>query len=554
MKRDLNNLHSTAHDVLIVGGGIYGAALAREAATRGLKTALIEQADFCSGSSANSLKIIHGGLRYLQQADLPRVLESIRERSILLRTAPHLVSPVPCLMPTRGLGLKSRPVMAFGMLANDILSCNRNRQLDPLRKIPNGATISRRECLAILPTLENTPATGAARWHDGLAYDTERLVVGMVKAAAQAGAAAANYVKAESLILEGRRVAGVHAKDARGGGTFDIQAKVVIDAAGPWSAELLAGLGRPPAPPAHWALSMNLIVKNGPFASHAAGLQSPQNGRLYFFMPWRGVTMAGTYYRGYSGSPDDLRVTDEDLASYLAALNSCLPGLALTQDDILAVHAGILPCRRPARPDREPDLLRHFRYADHAKRDGIEGLVSVCGIKYTTARGAAETVVAAVARKLNKPIAPSSTRSAPLPGGDIPDLAVFHRDLAAAHPEVPAKDLERLLALYGTEAKDLFALAGAQPGADALLRAELRFCIRDEMPQTLGDLLFRRTGIASAGLPEPAILRTCAETMGRESGWSAARIQDEIAAVERAPHLWQAGCFPAGRGAPASTP
>lgn len=552
MKRDLNNLQSATYDVLIVGGGVYGAALARESATRGLKTALIEQADFCSGSSANSLKIIHGGLRYLQQADLPRVLESIRERSILLRTAPHLVSPMPCWMPTRGLGMKSRPVMAFGMLANDILSGHRNRHLDPLRRIPNGSTISRRECLGILPMLEKTGTTGAARWYDGLAYDTERLVVGMVKAAVRAGAAAANYVKADSLIREGNRVGGVRASDALTGESFDIRARLVIDAAGPWSAKWLAGLGRPSATPTHWALAVNLLVKNWPVPGHAVGLQSSGNRRLYFFTPWRGVTMAGTYYREHAGSPDGLQVTDPDIASYLKALNDCLPGAAISRDDILAVHAGILPCRRPAQPDREPDLLRHFRYVDHAKRDGIEGLVSVCGIKYTTARGAAETVVAAAARKLNQPIAPSSTRSAPLPGGDIPDLAAFRRDMAAAHPEVPAEALARLLALYGTEAKDIFALAGTFAGDNVFLRAELRFCIRDEMPQTLGDLVFRRAGIASAGLPDAAVLRACAETMGQELGWSADRIQNEIAAVERAPHLWQAGCFPAGRSAPAS--
>lgn len=545
MKREPGNLQAGVHDVLIVGGGIYGAALAREAATRGLKTALIEQADFCSGSSANSLKIIHGGLRYLQQADLPRVLESIRERSILLRTAPHLVEPVPCLMPTRGLGMKSRTVMMFGMLANDILGFNRNRHLDPLRRIPNGTTLSRKECLEILPMLADTPATGAARWHDGLAQDTERLALGMVRAAADAGAAVANYVKAEAPILEGRRVTGVRAVDRLDGTAFDIRAGVVIDATGPWSAQWLAGLGHRSAVPAHWALSMNLIVKSGPSATHAAGLQSRSNGRLYFFMPWRGVTMAGTYYREYTGSPDGLQVTDADIDSYLAELNSCLPDGKLARGDILAVHAGILPCRRQARPGREPDLLRHFRYTDHAQHDGIEGLVSVCGIKYTTARGAAETVVVQVARKLRKTIAPSSTRRAHLPGGDIPDWADFRRGMGAAHPEVPEAALDRLLSLYGTEAKALFALAGPQPGADALLRAEARFCLRNEMPQTLGDLVFRRTGIASAGLPPAEALRAWADAMGAELNWSADRIQAEIRAVERAPHLWQAGCFPA---------
>jgi glycerol-3-phosphate dehydrogenase len=545
MKRELNELQKGTHDVLIVGGGFYGAALAREAATRGLKTALVEQSDFCSGSSANSLKIVHGGLRYLQQASLPRVLESIRERSILLRTAPHLAAPAPCLMPTRGIGMKSRPLMACGMWANEILSCRRNRHLDPLRQIAAGKTLSRSETLEILPMLRGSGITGAAEWHDGLAYDTERLVIGMVKAAARAGASVANHVQVRSLIVENNRVVGASVADRIGGTVFEVRAGLVINAAGPWIAQLLATLGKPLAQTApHLALGMNLVIRNWPVATHALGLQSSTKPRLYFFMPWRGATMAGTYYREYKGSPDPLRATDEDIDSHLAAINTCLPGTSIGREDILAVQLGIVPSARPAHPDREPDLLRHPLLVDHAKRDGLEGLYSVCGVKFTTARGVAEKVIDAVAAKTGKPVAPSTTHRDPLPGGDIPDLATFQRHMAAAHPAVPAPHLERLLTLYGTEAKDIFEIAAQETGAQALLRAECLFALRDEMPQTLGDLVFRRTGIASAGRPEPAILQVCAETMGAERGWNTARIQSEIAAVEKAPSLWQAGDTP----------
>ncbi|HQN80621.1 MAG TPA: FAD-dependent oxidoreductase, partial [Kiritimatiellia bacterium] len=269
MKRNLDELQAGPHDLLIVGGGIYGAALAREAASRGLKTALVEQADFCSGSSANSLKIIHGGLRYLQQADLPRVFESIGERSTVLRTAPHLVAPAPCLMPTRGILMKSRWVMACGLGVNDILSCRRNRHLDPTRRIPNGRTLSRRDCLEILPMLRTTGTTGAAQWYDGLAHDTERLAIGMLKAATRAGATAANYVKVRRLLLEGDRVTGAAVEDRLGGGTFDIRAGLVINAAGPWIEQVLAGIGRPVANTApHLALGMNLVIQNWPVTTH----------------------------------------------------------------------------------------------------------------------------------------------------------------------------------------------------------------------------------------------------------------------------------------------
>jgi len=538
MKRDIEALKNRHVDVLIIGGGIYGAALAREAAGRGLSTALVEQADFCSGTSANSLKIIHGGLRYLQQADLPRVLESIRERHHLLKTAPHLVSPMHCMMPTRGLTMKSRPVMAVGMLANDIISVNRNRGLDPLRRIPMGTTLSRERCLELLPSMREEPVTGAAIWHDALALDTERLVIGMIKAAAGAGAVTANYVKARQFIMEGNRVTGIAAQDVADPGSdrFTIRAGMVINAAGPWEPELLASLGRPiDFDTRHLALAVNIIIRNWPVTTHAVGLQARENRRLYFFVPWRGVTMAGTYYRSHTGSPDGMNVTDDDITAYLDALNTCLPDVRITRADILAVHAGILPCRQPPLPDQEPMLLRHYQFVDHARTDGIEGLASVLGIKYTTARGVAETVIGKLAPRFGKPLRPSRTAHTALPGGDIADLAEFRRAAAAARPEVPSGVRERLLALYGTEAEAIFKLAEAEQlpldDHDTLLRAELLFVIRNEMPLTLGDLLYRRTGMATAGAPDGAQVQIAAEAMAAEHHWTAARRDAEIQAA-----------------------
>lgn len=550
MKRNINALENSQFDLLIIGGGIYGAALAREASSRGLTTALVEQADFCSGTSANSLKIIHGGLRYLQQADIPRVLESIRERHHLLKTAPHLVAPMPCIMPTRGLTMKSRPVMTLGMLANDIISFNRNTGLDPQRRIPMGKTISRERCLQVLPSMHDEPVTGAAIWHDALALDTERLVVGMIKAAFDAGAVVANYVQARSFIMEGNRVTGITAQDIADSGSkpFPIRAGMVINAAGPWEPELLASLGRPvECKTTHMALAMNIIIRNWPVTTHAAGLQAKGNGRLYFFVPWRGVTMAGTYYRAHQGTADKLHMTDDDISAYLDALNTCLPDVRITRDDILAVHAGILPCRQPPLPDQEPKLLRHYRFIDHARADGIEGLASVLGIKYTTARGVAETVISKLAPRFAKLLSPSRTAKTPLPGGDIADLETFKQAAANAHPGLPAATRERLLAFYGTEAEAIFKLAqaGQRPmnDRDTLLRAELLFVIRSEMPLTLGDLLYRRTGLATAGPADIRQVKLAADVMAAEHHWTPARTEKEIQSALSPATLWQAGCL-----------
>lgn len=551
MKRDVSALQSKTFDVLVVGGGVYGAALVREAAVRGLSAALVEQADFGAGTSSSSLKIIHGGIRYLQQADVLRTLISIRERSVLLKTAPHLVTPMPCLMPTRGWLMKGRPVMIAGLLANDILSFNRNIGLAPSRRIPMGTTLSRKEILSILPALESTAVTGAAKWYDAFVYDSERLPLGMIKAAAQNGAAVANYVRAESFLLDGNRVQGVRATDRLTGESFDIRTSLVINAASAWCGQLQNKLNRPlKTKPLYWALAVNLLVKNWTGGSYPLGLQATDNNRLYFFAPWRDVTIAGTLYRAYTGSPDELKVTDEDIDSLLKSLNSCLPGSALSRDDVVGIHAGLVPCRRQADPTKEPALLRHSRVTDHAKTDGIEGLLSVATIKYTTARGIAEGMMKTVAKKLNKPLNKRSTRNERLPGGDMNDPAGYLRDMARSRPEIPRDTLERMTSLYGTELNDILMTAATlKPDAaeeDNLLRAELLTAIRDEMPHTLGDLLYRRTGLASTGTLSEAMVRRCAAIMAAECGWDAARTGKEIDAVLHAPLIWQAACAEGG--------
>ena len=217
MKRDLDRLGREDFDVLVIGGGIHGAAAARAAAARGLRTALVEKDDFGEATSANSLKIVHGGLRYLQRADLAKVRDSVRARREIFRRFPHLVAPLPCVLPTRGLGLRSRPAMAAALLLNDLLSADRNLGVAPACRLPRGRTISRAELQRRAPRLADERASGGALWHDGIALDTERLVLELVLDAAAAGAAVANRVRAVSFLRRGDRVEGVLARDELGG-------------------------------------------------------------------------------------------------------------------------------------------------------------------------------------------------------------------------------------------------------------------------------------------------------------------------------------------------
>jgi len=245
MKRDLQAMGGKTYDVLVVGCGIYGAFTAREAALRGLSVAVIDRKDFCGATSANSLKIIHGGLRYLQQLDVARVLESAKERYNLMRIAPHLVHPLPCAMPTRGFFMRSKPVMFAGMILNDIITCDRNQDIDPEKTIPRGRVISRDEFTQIVPGIDDRRFNGAAVWHDALCYNTERLAVIAVKAAVQGGADAANYTEMVKFARDGRRVSGAVVRDAFTGEEVTIKARLVINNTGPWTNETLGLLGEP---------------------------------------------------------------------------------------------------------------------------------------------------------------------------------------------------------------------------------------------------------------------------------------------------------------------
>ena len=314
MKRDLARLGREEFDVLVVGGGIHGAAAARAAAARGLLTALVEKDDFGEATSANSLKIIHGGLRYLQRADIAKVRDSVRARREMFRRFPHLVAPLPCVLPTRGVGLRSRPAMAAALLLNDALSFDRNLGVAPASRLPRGRTISLAELGRRAPGLADERASGGALWHDGIALDTERIVLELVFDAADAGAAVANRVRVERFLRRGDRVEGVLARDELGGAALEIRARVTINAAGPWRGELERALTAGGEQPG-LTKAINIVVGRPIFGDTAVGVEARLGGRLFFFVPWRGGTMIGTLYLPHDGPAGACAVTARDLAS-----------------------------------------------------------------------------------------------------------------------------------------------------------------------------------------------------------------------------------------------
>jgi len=542
VKRDLKKLAGKKYDVLVVGCGVYGAFAAREAALRGLSVAVIDRNDFCGATSANSLKIIHGGLRYLQQFDVVRLLESAQERRNLMRIAPHLVHPLPSAMPTRGLMMRSKPVMFLGMLLNDFLTGDRNQYADPEKIIPAGRIVSRDEFRRIVPGLEDERFNGAAVWHDACAYNTERLVVIAVKDAVKSGAVAANYAEAVRFARDGRKVTGVVVKDGFTGEEVTISAELVINNTGPWTNEVLSLLEEDVTMPVPGlALELNFVLKRSLLGRHAVGLsgyrQNDAKERLLFFVPWHGVTMAGTYCRLHAGRMDRVQVMDQDIRTFLEDLNSAFPSAKLTREDILRVHSGVLPIEEGSNLWPEPEPMKHYRIVDHSKDDGIDGLLTVVGVKYTTARDVAEKTIDRVLRKLGKPRGPVSESAVlPLPGGDISDFNGFLKESKAAAPKVLSEaTVMNMLYTYGTEHLNILelgksdsALLKSVGGQSNTIAAEVAYAVREEMAQTLSDVVFRRTDLGATGLPDDQVLKGCAEIMAHECGWDKQRFEKEI--------------------------
>lgn len=531
MKRDLARIAADAWDVAIVGGGIYGVCAAHEAALRGLSVCLLERGDFGGGTSSQSLKVVHGGLRYLQHGDVARTLESIRERRTLLRIAPGIVRPMACVMPTYGHGLRGREVLGVGVALGDLVGLRRNVGVAPGRRIPRGQLLSRADTLARCPGIERLGLTGGALWWDALSRSTERLLLAFLRTALSNGAAAANHVAVTGLLRDGAAVTGVRARDELTGEPFDVRAKLVLNAAGPFVDDLLATLGHPPRTPLFpQSKALNLVTRRSPpevavaiasrarFEDRDALLAA--GSRLFFVVPWRGLTLLGTRHLPWDGRPETFRVTEADVATFLGEVNAAWPGAGLVRDDVIGVYGGILPRTPTSGAADEVQLAKHATLVDHGRRDGIPGLVTVVGVKWTTARGVAETTVEHLAAQLGRVAGPRLGRTTPLIGAALGDDG-------GAHDPERARTLAAL-------ARTSPALGTAVHHASRVTGAELVYAAREELAQRLDDVWLRRTELYLERPLDCAAIARSAELMGDELGWSEGRRADEIARCEAA--------------------
>jgi glycerol-3-phosphate dehydrogenase len=385
---DLLRAEGAHGDLLIIGGGVYGIALALEASRRGLAVLLVERGEFGAATSANSLRIVHGGLRYLQSFDLRRFRDSLAERRWFLRCFPTLVEPLPCLMPLysppRGGTLRRVAALRLALAGGGFLGKRRSAGNPDDSALPGGRILDAAETARRAPAIDPRGLQGGLLWYDAFMPDSEGLLREMLGWARACGAQAFDHRTAERLLVEAGRAAGVVARDGRTGEPRELRARYVVNCAGPWVRELAAVFDRDLPELFTPALAFNLVLDRAPLATEALAVAAPGRGsHTVFLVPWRGKILAGTCHLP---GPAPAGPTEEQIQGFIADLNAALPALALHRSEVLDVRWGILPAERPGGADPAVRPVIH----DHGAAGGPRGLISVSGVKFTTARAIAE--------------------------------------------------------------------------------------------------------------------------------------------------------------------
>ena len=531
--RDLTRLTATTHDLLVVGGGIHGLTIAYEAASRGLRTALVDANDFGSGASFNHQKTVHGGLRSLQSASLRRARESILERRALARIAPWFLRPLPFIVGTYRSATRGRLAFAAAFRLDRWLGRDRNVGVEPELHLPAARLVSKAATLRLFPGVRPDKLTGSAQWYDYQMVEADRLTLAFAAAADRAGANLANYVEALAPLRTGDRISGVSARDALSGDVLTINASMTVNAAGAAAGSLMQALGVSRRVPLLKA--MNLVTSRP--ASDIALAAPTSSGQMLTLTPWRGRAIVGTGQSKTLVQPDATGVTAAEVDGLIAEANEAFPALRLTRADVMLVHRGMVPAVDGGAKGA-PGLLGTPVIYDHAA-EGAAGAMTVIGVKYTTARRVAQDVTERAAKRLGKRLSPSRTATTVLPGAGIADHEALAIETArACNLELPLATIRHLIAIYAERTADIVRLMKERPdlrapvtASSTTIGAEVVHVIRNEMAVRLSDVVIRRTGMGATGAPDDAALRGCAEIAGRELDWDATRTQEELAAV-----------------------
>jgi glycerol-3-phosphate dehydrogenase len=519
------------YDVIVIGAGINGAGIARDAALRGLSVALFDKTDIAGGTTSWSSRLIHGGLRYLEHAEIGLVRESLRERERLLHTAPHLIHPLPLTIPIYRWDRRGPLLIRLGMIGYDVLSFDKS--------LPRHHMMSPSQATRHMPGVNREGLAGAARYYDAQVEFPERLAVESALDAAANGASVRTGVEVVDLIVEAGVVRGVVWADVETGESGTARASVTVNVAGPWVDAVLAELDLAEMPRfIGGTKGSHIVVEPFPGApKDALYVEAKADGRPYFIIPWNDLYLIGTTDIRYDGDLDWIVPSEDEIRYLLDEANLVIPSAGLTRESVLYAYAGLRPL--PYQPEgKESGITRRHIIRDHAPR--VEGLLSIIGGKLTTYRNLSEEAVDAVYRKLGLKAPPSPTRTAPLPGAAA-SLDAVRRTLVDNGPEwLEPRSAEYLLRVYGARAVSVVTLAEERPelrqvvdDITGLIAAAVPIAFDEEFARTLADVVMRRTMVGynrEAGETAAERIAGVAVDCGR---WSVDEAEAEIQAFRR---------------------
>ena len=519
MKRDFEKIKDQVFDLAVIGGGIVGTGIARDAALRGIKTFLVDKEDYAYGTTSTSSRLIHGGFRYLRQLEFGLVRQDMREREILLSIAPHLVHPLPFLMPITSF--RDRIIMALGMRLYDLLSYDKT--------LPSYHYFSKKKTLELEPELALANLRGSYLFYDCQIPFAERLCIENALSADEQGAIVLNHTKCLEILHEGNAVTGIQVEDTISGDSYKVPTRMVVNAAGPWMDIIHSKLNVESAPMMRRTKGIHLVTNK--ISQNANVLFSHSDGRLFFVIPWEGYSLIGTTDTDFADDSDSVAADNNDVDYLLREVGRAFPGLK--KDDVYYTFAG-LRALAGSSDGSASNVTRGHRLIDHELSDGLIGVMSVVGGKLTGYRAVAEETVDAVSKKLN--ISKScTTRTTHLPGA--PALSIEEMKLISRENGLSIETISHLHNLYGSRLSEVIEFMERDPqGKQQIcphsrdIIAQIWHAVETEQACTPTDFLLRRsfTGMASClGLDA---VETVAKEMGKLLGWTESEQQKQVSA------------------------
>lgn len=503
MTRNISKFENNQFDVVIIGGGIYGATLAWRASEIGLKVALVEKNDFASGTSSNSQKIIHGGIRYLQNLDFPRIYESVKSRKQLQHIAPHLVQSLKCVMPLYGHGLKGKEAVGLGFNLFRLL----NNYLPPnyaSSKKLKSTSISVSDYLEVVPELRDNNLSGGGLWHDGFCHNTEKFIIDLLRSANKNGAVIANYVSMTNYLIDDNRAVGIKAFDKLTNVDFEISGDYILDCSGPWINSNLENISREDL---RFLLvgGINFVTEKLFDHDYAVAIPSnlPNDSRFYFVAPWKNYSIIGTEW--FSSE----RIISKNeaqpfLDKFVGDFDKAFPSVNIKSKKIEQVHLGFVPSDKKV--GEKPEPMNHYKILN--KNDhGIDRLLHIVGVKYTTALDVSDKILSQIT---GKKISSSQISKLCCANGNETNLNYKNLDNSI---------VSEIIDNYGSDSQ--YILDESQEQSDKrLFENMVKFAVDEEMAVSISDIIYRRGISSNLSKPTLSNVEMIARALEKKYSWS----------------------------------